>query len=341
MASPISGLLSNRVLDAATVDALALLLQRTDTVTISELARSIGRSEAEAARAVERLKGAGSEIESGPGGSVRLVEASLSCWADSIESRRTGRLGRRMIVYRETESTQDVARSLAAGEGAGSHGTVVVADSQTAGRGRMGRSWWSSRGAGLLLTAIVGRAGLTTDRLCLAACCAVAEAVEEVAAGRIDRARVRWPNDVLIGGAKVAGVLIDSVGDEREGAALIGIGVNVSDAPAAGELDPADGLTRKATCLSDHAGPVHRLRLLEVLLNRLEAGLNEADEDRLHEAWRERSSLLGRRVEAESGGRRVVGRVVDVDPRSGLMVQPDHGGVAVLGAATTRLVRVW
>ncbi|MBI1369882.1 MAG: biotin--[acetyl-CoA-carboxylase] ligase [Planctomycetes bacterium] len=295
------------------VKLLARLLEATRAVPVDAL----GANPA----AIESLRTGGCEIDVHPHEGVRLIRTGLGCWVDYIEGRHADRLGRRLFVYRATTSTQDAARSLLHREPASHIGHVITADHQTAGRGRLGRRWQAPPGAALMLTAIVDAARTSVDRLMLGACCAVAEAIEAVCE---ERMQVRWPNDVLLGDRKLAGILVE----QCDAAALIGIGVNVTAAPR----------DLPATCLHDQGIAVDRLRLLDLLLDRLDFDVHHATDRQLQDAWRARSCLSGQRLTVESDGRRLTGRVIDIDPAAGLLMAVEHGPVVTLPAATTSIV---
>ncbi|MHC4996692.1 MAG: biotin--[acetyl-CoA-carboxylase] ligase, partial [Planctomycetota bacterium] len=140
-------------------------------------------------------------------------------------------------------------------------------------------------------------------------------------------------NDVLIGGRKVSGILVETLGDW----AMIGIGVNVSGAPET--LPPDDRFEPpRATSLVGEGLRVDRLGLLDVLLSRLNACLFGVSDDDLREGWRSRSSLMQVRITLVSDGERLTGRVVDIDPLQGLMVQVDRGGVVTVEAEKATLL---
>jgi BirA family biotin operon repressor/biotin-[acetyl-CoA-carboxylase] ligase len=306
------------------VRLLDLLLRSESPRTPADLARRLHGSAVSVSAALERLRLAGCLFESHPQQGVRLISAGLNCWADHIEPRHRGHIGRKLSVYRQTTSTQDVARRLLGKRPSAQHGHVVVADQQTAGRGRLGRRWQSSPGSALLLTAIVPAAA-SLDRLMLACCCALARAIEHCTPVR---PTIRWPNDLLVDGAKLAGILVETVGRT----ALIGIGVNVTDHPA----DPR--IAGGATDLSRHGPPPDRLLLLDELLTRLDGALHESDDAELASQWRDRASLWRQRVTVRTDGRRLTGRVIDIDPVRGLLMEVERGPVAMLPAATTSLV---
>jgi BirA family biotin operon repressor/biotin-[acetyl-CoA-carboxylase] ligase len=191
-------------------------------------------------------------------------------------------------------STNDLALGLMRA-GAASAGDVWVADEQSAGRGRRGRSWHSTRGA-LMFTAALQfypeRAGWTA----LAAGCAVAAAVRDLGAP----ASVKWPNDVLVGGRKLAGVLVESC---VPALAAVGIGLNVTNA-----LPPDEALLCPATRLEDHLPGVGLELVLDRVLAQLAAHwelLRGGDLAALHRIWNGLDTTRGRRVrwsyEAASG----------------------------------------
>jgi BirA family biotin operon repressor/biotin-[acetyl-CoA-carboxylase] ligase len=313
------------------VRVLGLLLEAGGAVRMEAIGRAAGIDAMAAAKAIDGLREAGCEIDAHPTQGVRLVRSGLGCWGDYIESRHAGRLGRRVLVYRQTTSTQEVARQLLAGAATAHDGTIIVADHQTTGRGRLGRRWLDAAGEALLMTAIVDHAHATVDHLMLASCCGLAQAIERVAGVKV---QIRWPNDLLIEGGKVAGILVETIGR----AALIGIGVNVASSPDR-LPDDKDSPTRLVASLAAAGRMVDRLTLLDAVAQELHRALRETDDRSLVEVWKQRASLLEQRVAVRSGGTPYEGRVIDVDPQAGLMLLSDGGAVVTLPAATTTLVR--
>jgi BirA family biotin operon repressor/biotin-[acetyl-CoA-carboxylase] ligase len=214
-------------------------------------------------------------------------------------------LGRPRLHHREIDSTNRRARELAS---AGApHGMLVTAGAQTAGRGRQGRHWEAPAGSALLCSLVLRQFDAL---LSLRAGLAVADVAGEAA-------RVKWPNDVLVDGRKVAGVLVE--GRPHEGWAVVGIGVNVSAAP---DLPEAAALER------DDVEAV-----LAELLRALEGRLAEPSEAALN-ALRARDALLGVRVSWDGG--EGVGAGIDAD--GGLRVTTD-AGERVLSAGEVHLER--
>lgn len=241
------------------------------------------------------------------GPSPRLV-------VDQIERDPTPiHIGRRVAVWRRVGSTNDLAARAAASRA--NDGLVVLAEEQTQGRGSRGRRWVAPAGTSILLSALVFPPEPLVDAAWLTALGAVAtaEVVEEITGAE---ARIKWPNDVRVGGSKVAGVLV-----ERGAGAVIGVGLNVSAAP------PASGLPvgSPAASLAMLGGPgLDRSEIARGLIGRLDGhyvrGLAEGPSP-LIEAWRGRLELMGREVRVETSAGWVEGRLVDVDPAMGLRIE--------------------
>jgi BirA family transcriptional regulator, biotin operon repressor / biotin---[acetyl-CoA-carboxylase] ligase len=213
-------------------------------------------------------------------------------------------IGSPRVHFRLVDSTNERARALAAG--GAPHGTLVTAAEQSGGRGRQGRTWTAPTGRALLCSAVLRD---PPRLLPLAAGVAVAELVG-------DGARVKWPNDVLLDGRKVAGILVE--GRPQEGWAVLGIGVNV----AAREHDFPPGLRDRAGTLGLDAADVEPTlaRLLDEL-NRWTA----APPDLVLEALRDRDALRGRRVRWAGGE----GEAAGVDGDGRLVVATGNGRVAL------------
>jgi BirA family biotin operon repressor/biotin-[acetyl-CoA-carboxylase] ligase len=215
----------------------------------------------------------------------------------------------------ETGSTNsDLVAAARAGAPAG---TVLVADHQTAGRGRLGRRWQAPPGASLLTSILLPPelAGGHLQRLTHAVALAAVAACEELAGVR---AVLKWPNDLLVGDRKLAGVLSESVLDGGQAVAVVvGIGINV-DWPQ--ELAPE--LAGTLTALNYECGRgVDRHQLLDALL----AHLGATDWTSVDAAYRARLATLGRNVRVHSGEEELLGRAVDVTPAGELIVEDATG----------------
>jgi BirA family biotin operon repressor/biotin-[acetyl-CoA-carboxylase] ligase len=236
--------------------------------------------------------------------------------------------GFRLLELAAVTSTNDVARRLAAaGEPAG---LIVSAGQQTAGRGRHGRTWQSPPGnlyASLLLRPT--RPAREVASLSLVTALALAEAIQKASAGRISP-ELKWPNDLQVGGAKLAGILLEMEPDGRDGCAwlIVGIGVNVGSAPSV-------DLPYQATCLSAQGSNATPQRLLAALAAALRPRLDDWDRDGfagLREDWLARAVGRGGPAALRVGDRAVRGRLVDVDEAGALRLEQADGTVATYAA---------
>ena len=212
-------------------------------------------------------------------------------------------------------STMDTARERAAA--GATDGLAVIAEEQTAGRGRMGRSWISPPGLNLYFTLLLRTNLPILRRLPYLVPLAVACALEELDF----RPAIKWPNDIQVNGLKIGGVLIDSLFQGPEpNAVLVGIGLNVN-------LRPSEHpeIASLATSLAEVAGhPLEREGVLAAILNALSAVL-EAPAEETFDAWRTRLSTLGQRVRLRAGEEIVEGQAVDVDNDGSLVLALDNG----------------
>jgi BirA family transcriptional regulator, biotin operon repressor / biotin---[acetyl-CoA-carboxylase] ligase len=217
-----------------------------------------------------------------------------------------------VLHHAEVASTMDEAR-VRAGDGA-PDGTVVVARRQTGGRGRQGRDWFSPEGN--LHASVLLRPGVAPTRLTelgFAAALAVADATDAVLPG--GRSRLKWPNDVLVDGAKVAGVLVEIIEDA---AAIVGIGMNIATAPK-GTLYPV-------MCLRDAGSAVMPDVVLTELLAALEQHLARWRDEGfapLRAAWLARGPRVGEVVRVRVGGRVQTGRFAGLDADGALLLDED------------------
>ncbi len=224
-------------------------------------------------------------------------------------------LGARLVCLPTTGSTQDEARRLA--RSGAPHGTVVVAGEQTAGRGRLGRRWISPAGAGLWFTVILQK-GPESSFLPLLSGVAVAEALREVPGASV---HVKWPNDVLLDGRKVAGILIEA----DSTTALLGIGVNVNlDQNSALEpwRDPVASLHEVS------GAPLPLEPILARILHSLDEWLRLAREEGpapIIMRWRELASTLGRRARIVLPRAVLEGVAEGIDETGALLLRMDGG----------------
>jgi BirA family biotin operon repressor/biotin-[acetyl-CoA-carboxylase] ligase len=238
-----------------------------------------------------------------------------------VQSALTTKLiGRPFYYHPVVGSTMDEARRLA--QAGVPEGTVVLADEQVAGRGRLQRRWWAPAGSSLLLSLVLRPllGPRHAQRLTMICSLAVCDAIAQVSGLR---AMIKWPNDVLLGGRKVCGILteLDLVGDELR-YAIVGIGINVNV-----DFTTAPPLMSPATSLSMETGrAIPRLDLLVALLSGIEKRyLALRDGRSWHQEWADRMATLGQHVRVSSGSEQWHGLAVGVDEDGALLLQLEDG----------------
>ena len=230
------------------------------------------------------------------------------------------------LLLAETSSTNDVAREQAR-KGVRS-GFVVAASRQTAGRGRLGRNWESPPDRGLYVSILLRPdfSMTETSMLTILGSVATVDAVEAVCGVR---PQIKWPNDLLMGGRKLAGLLIET---EPKGArlafAVIGIGINVRH--EAGDFSPE--VRKLATSLYLATGQLHRradvlVALLQAMERRLTRPFDEA-----REAWSASSLTLGQQVTLTTARGRKHGQAMGLDESGALLLRSDSGEVETVTA---------
>lgn len=311
-----------------TLDAKLLSALRTATdgaVSGVDLAEQLGVSRAAIWARIEDLRGLGYDIEASPHRGYRLLSAPDLLHADDLVARlgRTQVIGRDIRVFEETTSTNDVIEKLAH-DGA-REGVVVFAESQTRGRGRLGRKWISPARKGLWFSVLL-RPNLRpqeSTQLTVAAATALSRAIQ---AQTGVSAEIKWPNDILVRGKKAAGILTELSAElDRVKHVILGIGVDVNQ--TAREF-PAD-LRKLATSLRIETGePVDRAALATAALRELDADyarVCHGEFAAVADEWEGRCSTLGRNVTIHIGGRTVKGRAESLDADGALLLRTQHG----------------
>jgi BirA family biotin operon repressor/biotin-[acetyl-CoA-carboxylase] ligase len=252
----------------------------------------------------------------------------------AIERGGPGEIGWRIHYFETLGSTQEQAAELAV-HGA-SHGTVVIAEQQGAGRGRMNRRWHSPPGVNLYIS-IVLRPRIAPEALpplSLVAGLALAEAVETVAPGMVG---LKWPNDLWLNRKKAGGIIAETIAERgRIAAVILGIGINVNlardDIPA--ELRATATSIRAAT-----GAQCDRIALASALFSRLNNRYMEAESrgfGPLRPLWEKYSALTGTRVTVVSGAGRQSGVVRGIDPEGALLIE-ERGELRRIVAGDVRL----
>jgi BirA family biotin operon repressor/biotin-[acetyl-CoA-carboxylase] ligase len=250
---------------------------------------------------------------------------SLRALRDGLTTRFVGRRLEYRVVL---GSTQDLARELA--QAGAADGTVVLAGRQTAGRGRLGRSFISPRG-GLYFTVILRPALENLRPLPIVAALAVARGLEQVAGLRT---ALKWPNDVLVGGRKICGILVESeLTGQNVSHVLLGVGVNVN-----ADMSAYPEIAAIATSAAAEVGrSLSREALAAAVLNELEELYLAAQAGRrVQDEWRARLETLGRQVRVTSGQTVEEGLAEDVDSDGSLILRhPDGSRVTITAGDVT------
>lgn len=302
-------------------------------VSGGEMSQKLGVSRTAVWKQIEQLRKHGYEIEAQPHHGYRLVSVPDRLIPEEIRwGLGTRWMGQKIYSYEETSSTNDAAAKLAA-QGA-VEGTVVFAESQTKGRGRMGRSWISVKGKGILMSVIFRPKLLPSQapQMTLMSVVAVAKAIEKQTGLA---PQIKWPNDLLIEGKKAAGILTEMQGEtDQIRFVVVGIGINVAV--------PAELLPENATSIhletaysvqrtaygEQEREPVSRIQLTRELLRQLEIGydlLHDGQWEIVQDQWQQRSYLAGKHVQIRCLNRQIDGTVTGVDPDGSLLIRLDHG----------------
>ena len=249
---------------------------------------------------------------------------------------RMSRIGSSVLRFDSVTSTNDLARELACKPG--NEGTVIVAREQTAGKGRQGHSWFSPADDGLYFSVILG-ASLRPSSLpfiSLAAAVAVAEALASEYSLKPD---IKWPNDVLLGGRKVSGILLESATEaDRVQYAVLGIGINL----AGSSRLPAEIQVTSTTLLAESGGPIRPDQLLQTVIEKLDywCGRAGTDHDAVARRWQELSTYAnGCSVRITSANSTLEGVTRGLAPGGALRVQAADGTIHEVASGDVSLRR--
>jgi BirA family biotin operon repressor/biotin-[acetyl-CoA-carboxylase] ligase len=261
---------------------------------------------------------------------TRMAEHPYS----AIERPTPGTIGWRVHYLQEANSTQNVAAKLAAA--GAEHGTEVIAETQSAGRGRMGRRWHSPPGANLYTTVILRPkiAVTAVARLSLVGGVAAAQALETVAAGMV---ALKWPNDLWLNGRKAGGMIAEAVSDaqQRLSCVLLGIGINLN--LTAAEI-PSE-LRDRATSVRIETGVLcDRVAFAAALFSKLNSRYMEFEIrgfDALRTDWEQYSALTGKRVTVVNGAARETGVVRGIEADGALLLDTGSALKRILAGDVT------
>ncbi len=311
-----------------TIDARILTALRSTPnggVSGAELSDKLGISRAAIWARIEELRSLGYDIQASPHLGYKLVSVPDVLHADDLRSRLSDVkiVGREIHVFEETTSTNDIIEKLAR-DGA-KEGAVVFAESQTKGRGRLGRKWISPARRGLWFSVLL-RPDLRPQgatQLTVAAATALARAIRKQTNLQPE---IKWPNDILISGKKVVGILTELSAElDHIKHVILGIGVDVN--LTASELPP--DLRKIATSLKIESGQtINRAELAAEILRELDFDyqrIRKNNFEAVANEWEENCCTLGRNVSISLGSRTIQGRAESLDADGALLVRTQHG----------------
>lgn len=301
---------------------LQYLKESKDYLSGEELSRRLGISRSAIWKNINSLRESGYVIESVTNRGYRILNSSDALTPTEIQSGlSTEAFGQTVSVFAEIDSTNEEAKRQAH-KGA-PHGAIFVAEQQNGGKGRLGRPWQSPPKSGLWFTILLrpDAAPPQVSNLTLLAGLAVSRAIHTLTGCE---AKIKWPNDIVIGSKKVCGILTEMTAEiDRVHFAVVGIGVNVNDGGFAEELKV------KATSLHLETGaPVSRVTLLQQILKEFEALYLEyfvQGSSRWLQAYKESCVSLNRTVGATRGHEKIIGTAVDITDGGELVVQTSDG----------------
>ena len=310
-----------------TTDAkiLSALRENPNGVSGAQLAEQLKISRAAVWSRIEELRKLDYDIEASPHFGYRLVSSPDALHADDLLARlgKTKVIGRDIRVFEETTSTNDVIEKLAR-DGV-KEGVVVFAESQTRGRGRLGRKWISPAHRGLWFSILL-RPDLRpqeTTQLTVASATALRRAIQSETGLKPE---IKWPNDILIGGKKVAGILTELSAElDKVRYVILGIGIDVN--LDAGEFSAE--LKKIATSLKIESGEtISRSELATAILRALDEDYSQiciGKFSAVADEWEENCVTIGKNVTVQIGERKIRGCAESLDDDGALLLRTEHG----------------
>lgn len=301
-----------------------------------ELAESLGVSRNAVWKAVKSLESDGYIIDAVNNKGYRLKNSYGILSEKIIQNQlNTTEYGRKLIILSEVDSTNNYAKKLSASGAV--NGTAVISDYQTAGKGRMGRSFFSPKGAGLYMSIII-RPDIDMLSAQLITSCtavAVAEAIEKLCDCDV---KIKWVNDLFLNGKKLCGILTEasmSFEEKKLEYAVIGIGINIRTSS-----DLPEELRDIVTSLEQETGKtVDRNSLCSEILNSLEKHISELESRKFMDEYRKRSFISGKQVEITANGKSKQGKAIGIDDNANLIVRFDDGSETTVNSGEARIIK--
>jgi len=299
-----------------------------------DISEKIGVSRAAVWKHIEQLRKDGYEITGEPHVGYRLIGTPDKLIPEELSYKLdTKAIGRKIYSYESTDSTNDVAHRLA--RSGSPEGTAVFSESQSKGRGRMGRHWVSPKGKGIYFSFILRPdvPPAEAPKITLMSAVGVAIAIRNIThLGAL----IKWPNDILVNDRKVVGILTEMSAEVNTVSYIVlGIGINVNTSRS--------DLPKEATSLKSEAGAeLSRVDLAREVLRELDRQyrvFNEKGFEKIIDEWKGLSHTLGEEVKITCHGRKIEGTAVDLDMSGTLVVRLDNGFMEHVTAGDVLMVR--
>ena len=302
------------------------------------LAEKLGVSRNAVWKAVKSLETEGYSIEAVTSKGYRLSAENNRLSEKLIQAYlKTENFGKQIIVYDEIDSTNTCAKEMASS--GISTGTVIIADTQNSGKGRLGRNFVSPKGKGLYMSIImrpdfdIKTASLITS----ATACAVADAIENLCRHDV---KIKWVNDLYMNGRKICGILTEaSLGMEMRSLdyAVVGIGINIRSS----EGNFSRELRASATSVEEETGlRIDRNRLCAEVLNSLEKYISGIESRSYIREYRSREILTGNTITANVNGNTIIAFAEGIDDNANLIIKLPDGTIRHLSSGEANLCRV-
>ena len=310
-------------------------LRQGEPISGEELGRTIGISRTAVWKHINELKSEGYVIDSVPSRGYHFVSAPDALLPEEIRAGlKTQVMGRDIAYQKETPSTQEIAKALAS-QGV-ADGTIVVAETQSGGRGRVGRQWSSPEGG--IYFSIVLRPDMKPSealRLPLVAGVAVVQAIKRNT--KLDP-KLKWPNDIMLHSKKVGGILTEmSAETDRLDWVIVGIGLNVNTS----HKSFPKGVEGIATSLMEAGGKsISRVKLLQDILVEFESLYGELVKsgfEPIRAKWKALSNTIGANVVVSMPTEKVIGTAVDIDSDGALILKKEDGSLEKIIAGVVSL----
>lgn len=306
-------------------EVLRMLKNRDDFISGEKISEEFNMTRANIWKYINALKEEGYNIESVPRRGYRLISSPDILTIEELEEYLdTEFIGRNILYFDSIDSTNKKAKELALVE---KEGTIIVAEEQSEGKGRLGRAWVSPKGKGIWMSIILKPqiSPMKVSRITLLGAAAVSSALERMGI----ESSIKWPNDILIQDKKISGILTEMSGEmDMVNYIIMGIGINVN----LGERDIPEDLRDKATSIKISVGKeINRKKLMANILNKFEELYMEfRDKDDISqtiEICRKHSALIGKEIKIIKGEELRFGRAIDLDEEGQLVVEFQDGVV--------------